>query len=87
MALESINNDFKILDNYSLELIVEDTHCKTSLILNAFIEFMSRSHNKSVVGIIGPACSVQTEIIAEVAPLYNTMVMGYSVESPHWLLL
>lgn len=80
MALESINNDFKILDYYSLELIVEDTHCKTSLILNAFIKFMSRSHNKSVVGIIGPACSVQTEIIAEVAPLYNTMVMGYSVE-------
>lgn len=80
MALERINNDFKILSNYSLELIIEDTQCKTALILNAFIEFMSRSHNQSVVGIIGPACSVQTEIIAEVAPMYNTMVMGYSVE-------
>ena len=80
MALEKINQDYKILSNYSLELIIEDTHCKTSLILNAFIEFMSRAHNKSIVGILGPACSVQTEIIAEVAPLYNTIVMGYSVE-------
>ena len=80
MALERVNNDVKILSNYSLELIIEDTQCKTALILNAFIEFMSRSHNQSVVGIIGPACSVQTEIIAEVAPMYNTVVMGYSVE-------
>ena len=37
-------------------------------------------HNKSIVGILGPACSVQTEIIAEVAPMYNTIIMGYSVE-------
>ena len=80
MALERINQDSRILSNYSLELIIEDTQCKTALILDAFIEFMSRSHNKSVVGILGPACSLQTEIIAEVAPLYNTIVMGYSVE-------
>ena len=80
MALDEINQDYKILSNYSLELIVEDTQCKTALILNAFIKFMSQAHNKSVVGILGPACSVQTEIIAEVAPMYNTVVMGYSVE-------
>ena len=80
MALEEINQDYKILSNYSLELIIEDTQCKTALILNAFIKFMSQAHNKSVVGILGPACSVQTEIIAEVAPMYNTVVMGYSVE-------
>ncbi|XP_078367736.1 uncharacterized protein LOC144651661 isoform X1 [Oculina patagonica] len=80
MALEKINQDNKILSSYSLELIIEDTQCKTALILDAFIEFMSQAHNKSIVGILGPACSVQTEIIAEVAPLYNTIVMGYSVE-------
>ena len=80
MALEGINQDYKILSNYSLELIIEDTQCKTALILNAFIEFMSQAHNKSIVGILGPACSVQTEIIAEVAPMYNTIIMGYSVE-------
>ena len=80
MALEEINQDYKILSNYSLELIIEDTQCKTALILNAFIDFMSQAHNKSIVGILGPACSVQTEIIAEVAPMYNTIVMGYSVE-------
>lgn len=80
MALERINQDFRILSNYSLEVIIEDTQCKTALILNAFIEFMSRSHSKSIVGILGPACSVQTEIIAEVAPFYNTIIMGYSVE-------
>lgn len=80
MALERINQDDRILTNYSLELLIEDTQCKTSLVLNAFIDFMSRSHNKSIAGIIGPACSVQTEIIAETAPLYNTIVMGYSVE-------
>lgn len=80
MALERINQDFRILKNYTLELIIKDTQCKTALILNAFIEFVSQSHNKSIVGILGPACSVQTEIIAEVSPLYNTIVMGYSVE-------
>ncbi|CAH3138826.1 unnamed protein product [Porites lobata] len=80
MALERINQDDRILTNYSLELLIEDTQCKTSLVLNAFIDFMSRSHNKSIAGIIGPACSVQTEIIAETAPMYNTIVMGYSVE-------
>ena len=80
MALERINQDPRILSNYSLELIVEDTQCKTALILDAFIKFMSRSPSKSIVGILGPACSLQAEMIAEVAPFYNTIVMGYSVE-------
>ena len=80
MAVERINQDFKILNHYTFELIVKDTQCQTALTLSAFIEFMSQSHNNTIAGILGPACSVQTEIIAEVAPLYNTIVMGYSVE-------
>lgn len=80
MALERINQDPRILSNYSLELIVEDTQCKTALILDAFIKFMSWSPSKLIVGILGPACSIQAEMIAEVAPFYNTLVMGYSVE-------
>ncbi|XP_068721735.1 uncharacterized protein [Montipora capricornis] len=80
MAVERINQDFKILNHYTFELIVKDTQCQTALTLSAFIEFMSQSHNNAIAGILGPACSVQTEIIAEVAPLYNTIVMGYSVE-------
>ena len=80
MAVERINQDSEILSSYNLELIVENTRCQTALSLNAFIEFMSQCHNNMIVGILGPACSVQSEIIAEVAPLYNTIVMGYSVE-------
>ena len=80
MALERINEDLTILSNYNLELVIEDTQCRTALTLDAFIKFMSRSHNETIVGILGPACSLQTEIIVEVAPLYNTVAMGYSVE-------
>ncbi|XP_029195937.2 uncharacterized protein LOC114961433 isoform X2 [Acropora millepora] len=80
MAVERINQDSEVLRNYNFELIVKNTQCQTALSLNAFIEFMSQSHKNRIVGILGPACSIQTEIIAEVAPLYNTIVMGYSVE-------
>jgi len=80
MAVERINQDSEVLRNYNFELIVENTQCQTALSLSAFIEFVSQSHKNRIVGILGPACSIQTEIIAEVAPLYNMIVMGYSVE-------
>ena len=80
MAVERINQDSEVLRNYNFELIVENTQCQTALSLNAFIEFVSQSHKNRIVGILGPACSIQTEIIAEVAPLYNMIVIGYSVE-------
>lgn len=80
MALQRVNKDPNILQNYSLELIVKNTQCQTSLVLNSYIDFLSENRNYSLVGILGPACSVQAEIIAEVSPFYNTIVMGYSLE-------
>jgi hypothetical protein len=80
MALQKVNQDDNVLSNYSLELIVKNTQCQTSLVLNSYIQFVSESHNYSLVGILGPACSIQAEIIAEVSPFYNTIVMGYSLE-------
>lgn len=79
MALQKVNDHPDILTNYSLHLITKSTQCQTSLVLNSYIQFVS-SKNYTLVGILGPACSIQAEIVAEVAPFYNTIVMGYSVE-------
>lgn len=81
MALERINKEPGILSNYSLKILVKDTQCRTDLTLNAFIDFVSRQSNRTYVGILGPACSNQAEIVAEVSPYHNIIVMGYSVEA------
>ena len=80
MAVEKINNDSTVLGHHELRLDSRDTGCNTARVLDAFIDFISRKANRTLVGILGPACSVQMEIVAEVSPLYNTIVMGYSVE-------
>ena len=81
MALERIQRDPGILSNYSLELLVKDTQCRTDLTLNAYIDFVSQQSNQTFVGILGPACSIQAEIVAEVSHYHNIIVMGYSVEA------
>ena len=80
LALEKVNRDPKVLQNYSLDVDVKDTQCNTALALNAFIDFISHKRNGTLVGLLGPACSVQAELVAEVSPFYNIIVMGYSVE-------
>ncbi|XP_032231213.2 receptor-type guanylate cyclase gcy-2-like [Nematostella vectensis] len=80
MAVRSVNSDNTILSNYSLELLLEDTQCQTSLVLNSYIKFVTGPHSRSLAGILGPPCSVQAEIVAEVSPFYNTIQMGYSLE-------
>lgn len=80
MALEQINEQPGILPSYKLEIFVKDTQCRTDLTLNAFIDFVSLQNNQTYVGILGPACSNQAEMVAEVSPYHNIIVMGYSVE-------
>ena len=80
MALKRINEDPHILPNYSLNILTKNTQCQTSLVLSSYIQFVSPHSNYSLVGILGPACSIQAEIIAEVAPFYNTIIMGYSLD-------
>jgi len=80
MALEKINEDTSILTNYTLHIITKNTQCQTSLVLNSYIQFVSPLQQLPIAGILGPACSVQAEIVAEVSPFYNTIVMGYSLD-------
>ena len=68
VAKQLINNRSDILGDYRIEFIIHDSGCnQTSKAVNGFIRSLFYS-NKSVVGIIGGACSEATRAIAPLVP-------------------
>lgn len=66
VARDLINQRDDILKDHKIELIVYDSGCNlSSKAVNNFIEALFHS-NKSIVGIIGPACSEATISIANI---------------------
>ncbi|XP_046676612.1 receptor-type guanylate cyclase gcy-4-like [Homalodisca vitripennis] len=80
LAQEAVNNNKSVLRDYRLELKAHDGRCEADAVLKAFIDLILRQQYKSLIGILGPACSNALEPLAGVSNHYNTMVISYSAE-------
>ena len=52
MALEFINQDPDILSEYELVLLIQDTQCKTDLVIKQFLYYLVNDTNP-IAGILG----------------------------------
>lgn len=60
-AIEAVNNSQSILPGINLGLITQNVECSPELVLNAFIVHLQI---KSVLAVLGPACSETINPIA-----------------------
>ncbi len=52
MALELINNDTNILSDYELILLIQDTQCKSDVVMKQFMYFLV-NRTQPVAGVLG----------------------------------
>ncbi|GFR05086.1 insulin-like peptide receptor [Trichonephila clavata] len=80
MAAKAINENDTLLANYNLTILERDGHCAADAVMNSFIHYVTNETYKTMVGILGPACSDTVEPIAGVAKHFNTIILSYSAE-------
>ncbi|ELU06196.1 hypothetical protein CAPTEDRAFT_136189, partial [Capitella teleta] len=80
MAVEAVNSDENILQDYEIVLLQKDTQCKADLVMKQFIYYVE-NETHPVVGILGPGCSETAAPIAGVSKHYNTIIVSYGAES------
>ncbi|KRT86135.1 protein kinase [Oryctes borbonicus] len=79
MAIKAANE--LIFTNYKLSMYVLDGQCKAEKVMKAFIDYIKdEAALKTLVGVLGPACSETVEPIASVSRLFRTLVISYSAE-------
>ncbi len=52
MALELINHDPKILPDYELIMLIQDTQCKSDVVMKQFLYFVVNT-TRPIAGILG----------------------------------
>mgnify|MGYP001794146040 CR=1 FL=1 len=77
MAVERINADPKVLNDYELVLRVQPTQCRRELVIDAYITYLDQP-DQNIIGVLGPACSKATTPLAEVSKFRNTILVGYA---------
>lgn len=81
MATDAVNRNTSLLQDYELQLFVNDGKCQAETVMKAFIDYIVENYNnKIVVGVLGPACSDTVEPLAGVSKLYDIVVISYSAE-------
>lgn len=84
MAVDAINANSSILAEYTISEIVLDGACESDLVMTNFINVVnahSRNNNlKTLIGIVGPACSDTVEPLAGVTKHYNIPIISYGAE-------
>ncbi|KAI0225558.1 hypothetical protein LSAT2_023695 [Lamellibrachia satsuma] len=75
MALEFINQDPDILSEYELVLLIQDTQCKTDLVIKQFLYYLVNDTNP-IAGILGPGCSEAAKSIAGISKHFNTVTIS-----------
>ncbi|XP_023214374.1 gamma-aminobutyric acid type B receptor subunit 1-like [Centruroides sculpturatus] len=80
IAIDDVNKNQNILNQYKLTLLVNDGQCAADEVMKSFIGYVTNSTYKDIIGILGPACSDTVEPIAGVAKHYNTIIISYSAE-------
>lgn len=79
MAIAAANK--LIFTNYKLSMYVLDGQCKPEKVMKAFIDYIKdETALRTLVGVLGPACSETVEPIASVSRLFRTLVISYSAE-------
>lgn len=81
MATDAVNRNTSLLNDYDLQLFVNDGKCQAETVMKAFIDYIVENYNNNiVVGVLGPACSDTVEPLAGVSKLYDIVVISYSAE-------
>ncbi|KAH6944375.1 hypothetical protein HPB50_002815 [Hyalomma asiaticum] len=80
MAVDSINRNENILKDFKLEVLEGDGQCAQDVVMKRYINYVTNSTYKSLIGILGPACTETLEPIVGVAQHYNTPIISYSAE-------
>ncbi|XP_054721355.1 atrial natriuretic peptide receptor 2-like [Uloborus diversus] len=80
LAADAVNNNKTLLVNYNLKILERDGHCSADQVMNSFIQYVTNDTYRTMVGILGPACSDTVEPIAGVAKHFKTLIISYSAE-------
>ncbi|XP_022781204.1 gamma-aminobutyric acid type B receptor subunit 2-like isoform X3 [Stylophora pistillata] len=80
MALEHVNGDQSILAGYSLHEDWRDSKCDSAAAIKAMLDLVSKPPTK--VMFTAPGCSPAAEPIAEAAPFWGAVQVGFSNTSP-----
>ncbi|XP_029193493.2 gamma-aminobutyric acid type B receptor subunit 1-like isoform X2 [Acropora millepora] len=80
MALDHVNNDSNILADYQLNYVWRDSKCESGSGIRAMLDMIDTKPRKIVF--LGPGCSVATKPVAEAAPYWQAVQIGYSTSSP-----
>ncbi|XP_014251648.1 receptor-type guanylate cyclase gcy-19-like [Cimex lectularius] len=80
MAIKAINNNTRVLQDYKLELLLDNGECKADIVMRTFINYIFNNNYPQLVGILGPACSDTVEPLAGIAKHFHTLIISYSAE-------
>ncbi|XP_073258670.1 gamma-aminobutyric acid type B receptor subunit 2-like [Porites lutea] len=80
MALDHVNNNSNILADYQLKFVWRDSKCESGAGILAMLELVNTPPHKIIF--LGPGCSVATTPVAEAAPYWQAVQIGYSTSSP-----
>lgn len=80
MAMDAINRTPHVLGDFRLVILEQDGQCAQDVVMKSYIGYVNNSTYKSLIGILGPACTETLEPIVGVAQHYNTVIISYSAE-------
>ncbi|XP_050321849.1 gamma-aminobutyric acid type B receptor subunit 1 [Bactrocera neohumeralis] len=81
MAVEHINSK-KILPDYTLELLTNDTQCDPGVGVDRFFHAIYTQPDTRMIMLLGSACSEVTESLAKVVPHWSIVQVSFGSTSP-----
>eukprot|EP01130_Rhizamoeba_saxonica_P005436 TRINITY_DN2176_c0_g1_i1.p1 TRINITY_DN2176_c0_g1~~TRINITY_DN2176_c0_g1_i1.p1 ORF type:complete len:1107 (-),score=219.59 TRINITY_DN2176_c0_g1_i1:20-3340(-) len=81
VALEDINSNGVIIPDSTMVGYIENTDCDSRTGVNAFFNTLIKS-GETIVGVIGPGCSVVAQPVAQIAEIYDMSVTSFASTSP-----
>lgn len=81
LALEIVNRNPNILPNHDLEMVVIDSQCQPGIALKEFIRYVGKRSAIPIAGVLGPACSDETEPVASLSRHFNLLTISYGAEA------
>lgn len=80
MAVEAINSNSSILQNYKVLIKAHNGNCSVDTVLTSFIDYIKFDKFNHLVGVLGPACTETVEPLAAVSKHYNSLIISFSAE-------
>ena len=74
IAIETINRNNSMLENYTLSYTVLDTECDRKIALGGFI---AMTKTKGTTMVMGPACGAEIEVVGLLASRWNIPMVNY----------